>query len=766
MVTRNPLSQLSKQQNITPDSISPAQRVWQALNPSGDPLIHIRIESPTILVLGDRTGVAPEDQAADADKPSPRPRASRYWNRTVRPIMWLLKIFVMPITATTMLLYGLLLYLLKDAELLEAQRHAAEPDSPTAEEPTSVEGGISFTTLPRAFATDVDLIAASEDGKTIATVGLENEFVIWRTETQSHVVIDTSSFVLGSSASTPSVYTTVTAVAMNSMGNVCAAGTGSGTIAVFVIGKNQIKPLPHLHLDHLSSGVTTLYFTGSIKFSSGAITSLRPSTPSAEPPTELSCYLYASYENGAVVEWDILSAKSPRYITPSRAASVVKSMLLPIQADGRLLVGFVLDDGILELCNVEQNNPVFKDECAVSAGNPADLVVKVHVCSVELDGATRILIGAATQAGIISLWDALSGECLIILDEPFGDINVLKVSPVHTSTCTTCGELPIENFSITFSVGHVIQFYRAYLTLPTRRCSCPRNLPQQAPRSSLLSHRARSGSSASVTSTGTNTPVRSRSRSRVSSISSSPPTIFPVSGHGVHSRRASEKDSLRRASETFFLNNPDYFELDTPVGPQDVIPASSFLASQSSPSIWQSLVVVRAAEATFERGGWDVGHDKIVGIRRRPRPPVARKAGADPRAQIVSEKSGGLTAAALDRWELWTFDPAEGRLQASPLLALNREPPRRRKYEADTSTGSLRMTAPLPKRRGVVPRLHFTRVSPFVSTDQCCFAGFGNTVGLFRFHLGGGASGSGPGSNPATLSKPPREGRSGCAKVE
>ncbi|KAI1784226.1 sterol-sensing domain of SREBP cleavage-activation-domain-containing protein [Ganoderma leucocontextum] len=756
--TRHPLAQLSRGQNMTPGSVSPAQRVWQILNPAGDPLIHIRIESPTILVLGDRTDTAAsDDTTVDADKPSLRPRVSRYWTRTVRPIIWLLKIFVMPITGTTMLLYGLLLYLLKDAELLEAQRHAAEPESPTAEEPTSVEGGISFTTLPRAFATDVDLIAASDDGKTIATVGLQNEFVIWRTESQSHVVIDTSAFVLGSSGSTPSISTTLTAVAMNNMGNICAAGTGSGTIAVFFIGKNQIKPLPHLHLDHLSSGVMALHFTGCLKFASGAVTPRRPSTSGVEAPTELSCYLYASYENGAAVEWDMLSNKNPRYITPSRAASVVKSMLLPIQADGRLLVGFALDDGILELCNVEQSDPVFKDECAVSAGNPIDLVAKVHVCSVELDGATRIIIGAATQAGVISLWDALSGECLIILDEPFGDVNVLKLSPVHTSTCTTCGELPIENFSITFSVGHVVQFYRAYLTLPTRRCS-------------LLSHRARGGSSASVTSTGTNTPVRSRSR--MSSISSSPPTIFPVSGHGVHSRRASEKDNLRRASETFFLNNPDYFEYDTPVGPQDVIPASSFLASQANPSIWQSLVVVRVAEATFERGGWAVGHDKIIGIRRRPRPPVARKASADPRAQVVSEKSGGLTAAALDRWELWTFDPAEGRLQASPLLALNREPPRKRKYEANTSTGSLRMTAPLPKRRAIVPRLHFTRVSPFLSMDRCCLAGFGNTVGLFRFHVGGSGRGSGSGSslnpnpNLGLLSKPPREGRNGCAKAE
>ncbi|TBU26048.1 sterol-sensing domain of SREBP cleavage-activation-domain-containing protein [Dichomitus squalens] len=763
--TRNPLAQLSRVQNMTPDSISPAQRVWQILNPVGDPLIHIRIESPTILVLGDRANTAALDEmTAESDKHSFRPRVSRYWSRTVRPVVWLLKIFVMPITGTTMLLYGLLLYLLKDAELLEAQRHAAEPESPTVDEPPSVEGGISFTTLPRAFATDVDLIAASEDGKTIATVGLENEFVIWRTDRQSHVVIDPSTSVLGSCASTPSASTTLTAVAMNSLGNICAAGTGAGTIAVFLIGKDQIKPLPHLHLEHLSSGITALHFTGSLKYASGAVTPLRPGTPGidVEAPTELTCHLYASYENGAVVEWDILSTKNPRYVTPSRAASVVKSMLLPIQADGRLLVGFSLDDGMLELCNVERDNSVFKEECAISAGNPADLVTKVHVCNVELDGTKRIIVGAATQAGIISLWDALSRECLIILDEPFGDINVLKLSPVHISTCTTCGELPIENFSITFSVGHVVQFYRAYLTLPTRRCSCPRNLPQQAPRSSLLAHRGRSGSNASVASTGTNTPVRPRSRR---SSFSSPPTIFPVSGHGVHSRRASEKDSLRRASETFFLNNPDYFEYDMPLGPQDVIPASSFLASAAQPSIWQSLVVVRVSDTTVERGGWDVGHDdKIVGIRRRPRPPVTRKTGSDPRVQ--QDRSVGLTAAALDRWELWTFDPAESKLQASPLLALNREPPRKRKYEADTSTGSLRMTAPLPKRRGAVPRLHFTRVSPFLCTPGCCLAGFGNTVGLFRFHHLTVRRGSGSGRGPGSPSKPPKEGRNGSAKAE
>ncbi|KAI0737874.1 sterol regulatory element binding protein cleavage-activating protein [Daedaleopsis nitida] len=752
--SRNPLAQLSKAPNGMPDSVSPAERVWQILNPVGDPLVHVRIESPTILVFG----AAHTTVQDDVEKPSKPPRVSRFWSRTVRPLAWILKTFVMPTIGTTMLLYGVLLYLLKDAELLEAQRHAAEPVLPSSDEAPAAEDGISFTTLPRAFATDVDLIASSEDGKTIATVGVHNEFVIWRTQRQSHVVVDTSAFIL-SSSSTPYASTTITALAMNGLGNLCAVGTGSGTLVVFLVGEDHIKPLPHFHLEHLSSGVTSIHFTGSMNLPSDApVTTSALATSLSASSVELTYHLYSSYENGAVIEWDILSLANPRYITPSRAASVIKSMLLPIQADGRLLVGFSLDDGILELCNVDDSTPVFAGECTISAGNPTDLVSRVHVCSIELDGATRMIAAAATQAGVISLWDACTRECLYIHDEPFGDINVLKLSPVSTSTCTTCGELPAENFSITFSVGHIVQFYRAYLTLPTRRCACPRNLPQQAPRSSLLTHRSRSGSSTSVASTGTNTPVRPRSR--MSSISSSPPSTFRVSGHGVHSRRASEKDSLRQA---FLLSNPDYFESgDTPVGPQDVTPASSFLAIHPQPSIWQNLVVVRVAEATVERGGWDIGYDKIVGIRRRARPPVARRTSpnTDRRAQLQSEYTGGLTSAALDRWELWTFDPAEGRLQASPLLALSHEP-RRRKYETDASSGSVRLTAPLPKRRASVPRLHFTRVSPFVSTPGCCLAGFGNTVGLFKFHLAGRG-----GSVLGSPSRPPKEGRSGSGNVD
>ncbi|KAH8983726.1 hypothetical protein EDB86DRAFT_2966015, partial [Lactarius hatsudake] len=75
----------------------------------------------------------------------------------------------------------------------------------------------------------------------------------------------------------------------------------------------------------------------------------------------------------------------------------------------------------------------------------------------------------------------------------------------------------------------------------------------------------------------------------------------------------------------------------------------------------------------------------------------------------------GLSAASLERWEAWTFDPAEGRISASPLAALQ-----------PIASG---FSARSPVARET-PRLPFTRVGPLVSRRTCCLAGFGNTVGL------------------------------------
>ncbi|KAI0927892.1 hypothetical protein AcW1_005297 [Taiwanofungus camphoratus] len=728
------------------DRITPAFRIWQTLNPVDDSLVHVRIESPAILVL------APEDDDRFSHKPAAdnekmyRPRLSRLgrvWTRMARPVTWLVKIIVVPITATTVMLYALLLYLLKNVELLEAQRQHPEPEPPSTDEPSSVDVPVSFTTLPRAFSTDVELIAANRNGRVIATVGLQNEFVIWRRDTQTSITVDTSGILLGSS-STPLASMALTAIAVNDTGTVCAAGTSSGIISTWWIGKDQVKPLQLLLFDDTSSAISQLHFAFSYRLHSHSQSPspLRPSTPSPSLAdnhgTETVPCLYAAHESGRIVKWDVFPSANPSLIKPSRSASVVKSVLLPVQGDERLLIAFSLEDGTLELCDVARSDQLLSRDCCISAGNPVDLVCKVDVCNVELDGSRHLIIGAATQAGVVSLWDGGTRECLSILDEPFGDVNHLRLSPVHTSTCSICGELPAETFSVSFSVGQVIMFYRAYLSLPVRRCSCPRNQPQQSLHSSPLGHRSRSGSVASLTSsTGAMTPVHSRSRmsSFSTSASSLNASMFPVSAHGVHSRRASEKDAIRRTHDTSFINSSDVDDAEShPVGPQDV--------TLSQAPLWQSFILVRVADAMFERGCWDVVDDKIVGVRRKPRPPFI-KGKVDPKVQVKATSSYGLSSSALERWELWTFDPTDSRLQASPLDVLNKDldqgiTNKRKLDDYFTGPGLNRTTASSHNRRRsdlLIPRLHFTRVSPIMCSSRFCLAGFGNTVGLFNFNM-------------------------------
>lgn len=303
-----------------------------------------------------------------------------------------------------------------------------------------------------------------------------------------------------------------------------------------------------------------------------------------------------------------------------------------------------------------------------------------------------------------------------------------------TKTCVACGEFPPESFSVSFSVGQVVLFYRAYLTLPTRQCSCPHNQPQQLPRALTLAHRSRSSSVASVVSNSGSTTPRTRTPS--GSISTLPiESMFPVSAHGVLSRRVSDKDSLRRNFDS--IHHSDSDEADShPLGPQEAGSSSSFKSSGPQSSFWQSLVIVRVADTTFERGRWTVEKNKVIGIRRKPRPPYVRgKMNGEIKVSAKSESTDGLTAASLERWELWTFDPSRIRLQASALADIapvsSTESKRPNGDHSPRSNGSLRSQSRRRRSEATIPRLHFTRVSSFVCNGHLCVAGFGNTVGVF-----------------------------------
>ncbi|KAJ7611601.1 sterol regulatory element binding protein cleavage-activating protein [Roridomyces roridus] len=673
---------------------TPAWNVWKTLNPNETPL-HLRIEEPTIITFhSDQTS-----QTATAHG-SYRTRTSV---RTLRSLYWMFKIVVLPITITTVVLWGLLLYLLKDADLLEAQRNRPDSDSPEAaeEDQNAFEGRISFSTLPRAFSI--------EDGQVVVSVGMQNEVIVWRMPSRMHVSIDATAVLLRS-ASTSNASSTITCVAVDPDGGYFAVGTGAGVIAVWSISKDCVHPLPLFSLERSSSGVVDLHFLSTSARGHRRSPPLSEMSSSTERQPPLS--LLAVYENGLAAKWGVGLDGSVTYFGPSQRASLVKALLLRVPQEETAVVAFCMDDGTLELVEVQGLHPQsLVCEQSICAGNPTDLVSKVHACVVEVAGGnTRFVLAAATESGTISLWDAVTGDLIHLLDEAHGRINHLRVSPVASVICRTCGKLPLDGFLLAFSVDKTVHFFRTYITDQARRCSCNVKVPKRAPSYDSLGRRSRPPTA--VSTPGASPLLAHTKLAAVSEISA-----FPVSGHGWHSRRASEKDAGRRGSDT--LTVPILGDDHDLLGPLDWMRPSA----NHSVSCWQHVLVIRIADTVCERGGWDVSDRRVIGVRRRPRSTAAKNGGVGP-----GVSQSGLTTATLERWEVWSFDPSGTRVQSSTLAALlgtTTDPPSRKSSDSTRTVTSSRDTT--------IPRLPFTRVSPFLMMGSHSVAGFGNTVGVLDF---------------------------------
>ncbi|PWN47937.1 hypothetical protein IE53DRAFT_371037 [Violaceomyces palustris] len=174
---------------------SPSARFWQAANPSGAAQLRILIEPWTIVSLrspprSDVGGGLSAAKKSFAVWALFRPR--------IRAIIWFSKLVILPISGTTGLLWLLLLYLLKDTELLDAQRDRSEADAENGDDGRDrtgffgnkeenhgadvdgVGGGdfeVELETLAGLHASDVDLV--SESLGTIVSVDTESVISIW-----------------------------------------------------------------------------------------------------------------------------------------------------------------------------------------------------------------------------------------------------------------------------------------------------------------------------------------------------------------------------------------------------------------------------------------------------------------------------------------------------------------------------------------------------------------------------------------------------------
>lgn len=617
---------------------------------------------------------------------------------------------VLPIAVTTGLLWLLLLYLLKNADLLEAQKH--HPDVDVTEEKQSLEGQVSFTTLPRAFSSDVEFIVVSQDGHIVVSVGLHNEITVWNLKTQTHISVDATNLLLGA-AITSQGNPTLTSVAVDKSGEHFAVGTGNGGIAVWKIDKTSISPLTHLSLENNCAGVADLQFSSSwARWASKHIgcSCSEPSSPDSD--FEDFVVLLVTFANGVAVKWTINEFATVSYLLPIQDPPVSNVFLVRVAPENQVLVAYSFIDGSLGFVETGDTLPIVLDNYHIRPGNQGDPVLQVHACRSELNGSTRLVIATATESGIVSLWDGSTGECISVLDESRGRVTNLRISPIQCKMCCYCGQLPLESVSIAFSVDYVVHFFKLYLKNQTRRCSCTRASLKHMSSSERVGRCSRSNSGASSQRMGSPRIPRARLTTAFEV------SAFPVSGHGIHSRRTSDKETGRRSSE--LLANPFTSE-DHEAHPLSPLDGAS-TPMHAALSFWRNAVAISMTELTCERGVWNVLGQMYVGVRRKARSQGITRGGILDTSQL-SGSSFGLTRSTLERWELWIFDPASLSIRCSTLESLTQNL---------SESGSVPHTPTSSNSTHSIPRLPFTRVAPLeISTSQI-LVGFGNTIGVFH----------------------------------
>lgn len=160
----------------------------------------------------------------------------------IKPIFYLLKIVVLPQLATAFLLWLVLLYLLKDADLLDAQRERAEVDDVELEE-------MSMTEAVRIPGTRLGQIVKQSEADTIPTIDYTDILQIWTDQSASLVVIadsDNKMRILEDDKTLSVAFATYPGerdcVHLDRQGKLLAIASPNGRVRIYDMKSNRTAP--------------------------------------------------------------------------------------------------------------------------------------------------------------------------------------------------------------------------------------------------------------------------------------------------------------------------------------------------------------------------------------------------------------------------------------------------------------------------------------------------------------------------------------------
>jgi len=604
---------------------SPSGPFWHALNPEGAPKVRVYVEPWTIISL----------RSAQPHFDGPTSKSFAVWalfRPRIRAVIWFLKLVILPITGTTTLLFFLLLYLLKDTDLLDAQRGKDEAETDTDRSDEETDGSffgphldLTFTAASAGHASDIVLTASSQAW--IASIDVNGKLSYWRhsrSKTVLPITVKHTSYAGPEGAR-------ATALAISSAGGLVTVGLSDGRICLVNISTSKVRALVAAHF-----------------------TDARPSFPVQNitihdgDGDQANVIIVSQHRDGSAWRWTT-EARIPSCIVAARTSARWQafdiSMCAPALDNAGhsvpRLFGFASSDSVLELrtCSAEQDESVKTFSALRTKGRLIRCAALAPLPTLRQGNVPQEVLSLVTGSaeGAVDLWDHKSSAHLGSIDlgrEPILSLRVIQER--DRGTTLVCASMQSSVAILRLSYGSTADGSIAASVSQSSFSGMP---------STPAAYRAPTGIKL-ATSVG---PSSSSAFTRLApngSLSNLPAPFetYRLSGHNgsLKYRRSSSYGGHGRNGSYFGSDLGSNSLLGSAAGPttESIDPLASLgeppiALPPLSPSIAQPIVIQDLGRILNERGVVEVVKQSVlVGIRRR----------------------FGLSASGAARWEAWSLD--------------------------------------------------------------------------------------------------------------
>ncbi|KAL1411339.1 hypothetical protein Q8F55_002290 [Vanrija albida] len=604
--------------------LSASQMLWQALNPAGLPSVRINMPPSSILVF---------PQAGHSMLPADiRKLEIPFWNLVrsrLRPLLRFARAVILPQASTALALYILLLFLLKDSDLLATQRnrlglgesHATDEESDDGASTNktckaTLAASVSVHMLPASHEMDVDVIATSKGGRLAVSVGVDNSICLWRFADDQRSS-GTREMVTSTDLSEGDP---IVSAAVADDGECVAIATRSGAVQLWsTAGDNKTSPLSVCQVGCSGGRVTGMVFDNSRDGIDDPFTA-SPQGSQGRPLGQPQ--LLVALSNGAV-----------RTLAGNRVVDVISATNASSNAPSRVDL-FAADTGPMAVVSTvegvtlwEKKHGEWISSPLASSSDASDRVTAVGRGRVEWHEQLTEIVVLGRRSGRVEVFDS-DGEAVAVLTQAIDTIRSVTVATPFVTRCTTCDSHSADGFFVIASTSTHTYIDRVLSRRGVPFCRCP---PPRRPSvlEDTLNNLGLGVHSLAARPDGVVVPPLAFSLRNVSgglsahqSANASPMKMsslqppsngdFPVSSHGAR-RLSGFRDSLEDKRPPSPLDRQSSFTALSSLSMSAVVDESS----PTTRSPWADVEVVPLGAILARDGGWQVLDDNsLVGVRR------------------------------------------------------------------------------------------------------------------------------------------------------